>query len=484
MKILQWFKDRRKAKIQEQEELYDKIKYNINNNFKTEKTGRISFKETIDDLVKYKKGGYYLKYSSISTLNSQIKDLVMDMCLDYKFKNKVYNHIFKTEDGNEQNILSLICYYIELLNKDTQRFVLSAFPLELFNQPLQVSSVKKVTIAGMLLLLDSNDFIIDLLKENKEIFFSNTKTQIYGQKNFSFIEAIENKFLDSELNKYGKSKLNYIIPELKPAHFVNQDATRYVLLHLISLKRPEYLPPLITNGVAKEDNFSFIVSALLSNFEKEKNIKKQQFIIGIIKNIEEKIPGIFSNTDYISGHDLTDKTYSMCYEQLFKGENNPQNLYGLLNNIFFDSQNADFELFEKYCVKANFESDNAKKSMIRHFFKDLNKKERLPFLENYINYYKAKDIGELNAEQSIWIKNILKSNGSAEEPTIILLKQNGVNPFYQFNDSERIFDVVDKKTQDMLTYFFLKEKADAEKEILVQSIGLEQEESVIMKKRL
>lgn len=36
----------------------------------------------------------------------------------------------------------------------------------------------------------------------------------------------------------------------------------------------------------------------------------------------------------------------------------------------------------------------------------------------------------------------------------------------------------------MLTYFFLKEKADAEKEILIKSIGLEEQESVIIKKRL
>lgn len=484
MKILQWFKDRKKAKIQEQEELYQKIKYNINNNFNTEKTGMISFEETVSELIQYKKGNYYLTYSSISTLNSQIKDLIMDMCLDYKFKNKVYNHIFKTEDGDEQNILSLICYNIELLNQDTQRFVLSAFPLELFNQPLQVSSVKKATIAGMLFLLDTNDFIIDLLKENKEMFFLNTKTQIYGQKDFSFIETIEDKFLNSDLNKYGKSKFNYIIPELKPEHFINQDYTRKILLDLISVKRAEYLSPLIDNDVAKEDDFPFIISALLSNFEKEKNIKKQNLIIDILKNIDKTKPDIFIDTDYISGYNLTDKTYSVCYDKLLKGESTPKNLYGLLHNIFFHSEKADFELFEKYCTEANFESDNEKKLMISYFFEDLNKKERLPFLENYINYYKEQNIGELNTEQSVWIKNILKNNGSAEESTVVLLKKNGINPFYQFSDSERIFDVVDKETQDMLTYFFLKEKADAEKEILIKSIGLEEQESVIIKKRL
>lgn len=486
MKILQWFKDRKKAKIQEQEELYQKIKYNINNNFNTEKTGMISFEETVSELIQYKKGNYYLTYSSISTLNSQIKDLIMDMCLDYKFKNKVYNHIFKTEDGDEQNILSLICYNIELLSEDTQRFVLSAFPLELFNQPLKVSSVKKSTIAGMLFLLDTNDFIIDLLKKDKETFFLNTQTQIYGQKDFSFIETIEDKFFHSDLNKYGRAKLNYIIPELKSEHFINQDATRKILLHLISSKRAEYLPPLIDNGVAKEDDFPFIISALLSNFEKEKNVKKQNLIMDIMKNINEKIPDIFSNTDYISGYELSDKTYSMCYDKLFKGESNPKNLYGLLNNIFFHSEKADFELFEKYCIKAKFESDNAKNLMVSCFFEDLNKKERLPFLENYINYYKQQNIGELNTEQSVWIKNILKNNGSADESTVLLLKQNGINPFYQFSDGERIFDVVDKETQDMLTYFFLKEKADAEKEILIKSIGigLEEQESVIIKKRL
>lgn len=446
----------------------------------------ISFEETVSELIQYKKGNYYLTYSSISTLNSQIKDLIMDMCLDYKFKNTVYNHIFKTEDGDEQNILSLICYNIELLSEDTQSFVLSAFPPELFNQPLKVSSVKKSTIAGMLFLLDTNDFIIDLLKKDKETFFLNTQTQIYGQKDFSFIETIEDKFFHSDLNKYGRAKLNYIIPELKSEHFINQDATRKILLHLISSKRAEYLPPLIDNGVAKEDDFPFIISALLSNFEKEKNVKKQNLIMDIMKNINEKIPDIFSNTDYISGYELSDKTYSMCYDKLFKGESNPKNLYGLLNNIFFHSEKADFELFEKYCIKAKFESDNAKNLMVSCFFEDLNKKERLPFLENYINYYKQQNIGELNTEQSVWIKNILKNNGSADESTVLLLKQNGINPFYQFSDGERIFDVVDKETQDMLTYFFLKEKADAEKEILIKSIGigLEEQESVIIKKRL
>jgi len=486
MKILQWFKEKKKAKIQEQEDLYNKIRYNINNNFNTEKTGMISFEETVSELIQYKKGNYYLTYSSISTLNSQIKDLIMDMCLDYKFKSTVYNHIFKTEDGDEQNILSLICYNIELLSEDTQSFVLSAFPPELFNQPLKVSSVKKSTIAGMLFLLDTNDFIIDLLKKDKETFFLNTQTQIYGQKDFSFIETIEDKFFHSDLNKYGRAKLNYIIPELKSEHFINQDATRKILLHLISSKRAEYLPPLIDNGVAKEDDFPFIISALLSNFEKEKNVKKQNLIMDIMKNINEKIPDIFSNTDYISGYELSDKTYSMCYDKLFKGESNPKNLYGLLNNIFFHSEKADFELFEKYCIKAKFESDNAKNLMVSCFFEDLNKKERLPFLENYINYYKQQNIGELNTEQSVWIKNILKNNGSADESTVLLLKQNGINPFYQFSDGERIFDVVDKETQDMLTYFFLKEKADAEKEILIKSIGigLEEQESVIIKKRL